>query len=676
MEGRMKNLPFEKDSLLPGTIAYRMEPNDETLRLPAEGGGISIPGLINSSERFLVFLLEVQEEHSMAFELQFFGEGDAMKPRFLLRFGIMPRVPARICADMEWLEGGILFPGHTPGMLKAVCHGSRIGREQIVRVLLVGRDCHHPVMARVSGMALTDERPEPYPLPDIRFIDALGQYKLKDWPGKILSEAELKDKVLRQAALPDAYPVPGWDRFGGCADMKICKATGFFSKAKVDGRWHLTDPEGNAFFSLGMDCVISDPDCRVDGVEKLLDWLPATDDPVYASAYKQPRHFGRGYLDAVPRGEPVIFSYTRANLIRALGGNGHAAWAGMIPRQLKNAGINTLGNWSDPALFGAGMPYVAMLGSFPETDTLIFRDFPDVFSPQYAQRARECARSLRERAGDPWMIGYFLRNEPGWAFVDGLVIADEVLRNPAPSCCRDRLVYWLHQKYAGIAALNAAWHTEYADFDDLGGPIHNASSLSAQAREDLREFSRMMLEAYAAIPAAACRAEDPNHMNLGMRWAWISDPDIVTGWKHFDVFSINCYAVDPTAALNHVRVLGVDLPVMIGEYHFGALDRGLTATGLEGVASQGDRAAAYRHYCEKAAAHPACVGCHYFQCYDQFALGRFDGENYNIGLFDTCLQPYPEMAKASLKSAGRIYAVRLGAPPYRRKPVRIPMIAY
>ncbi len=26
------------------------------------------------------------------------------------------------------------------------------------------------------------------------------------------------------------------------------------------------------------------------------------------------------------------------------------------------------------------------------------------------------------------MIGYFLRNEPSWAFVDNLVLADEVLR--------------------------------------------------------------------------------------------------------------------------------------------------------------------------------------------------------------------------------------------------------
>ena len=104
----------------------------------------------------------------------------------------------------------------------------------------------------------------------------------------------------------------------------------------------------------------------------------------------------------------------------------------------------------------------------------------------------------------------------------------------------------------------------------------------------------------------------------------------------------SCYAESPTAAIDNIVKLGVDLPVMIGEFHFGALDAGPTATGLEGVLTQKDRGIAYRFYCEQAAAHPNGVGCHWFQCYDQFTLGRFDGENYNIGIFDICLQPYPE----------------------------------
>jgi hypothetical protein len=77
------------------------------------------------------------------------------------------------------------------------------------------------------------------------------------------------------------------------------------------------------------------------------------------------------------------------------------------------------------------------------------------------------------------------------------------------------------------------------------------------------------------------------------------------------------------------------------------------------------------------AKHPYGVGCHYFQCYDQFALGRFDGENYNIGLFDICSQPYREMMDAIHTCSEGIYHVASGLKePAEQKPVSIPMIAY
>ena len=70
-------------------------------------------------------------------------------------------------------------------------------------------------------------------------------------------------------------------------------------------------------------------------------------------------------------------------------------------------------------------------------------------------------------------------------------------------------------------------------------------------------------------------------------------------------------------------------------------------------------------------------GCHYFQCYDQFVLGRFDGENYNIGLFDICLRPYGEMLQASRACAESAWAIHAGeAAPTQRRPQTIPMIAY
>ena len=340
--------------------------------------------------------------------------------------------------------------------------------------------------------------------------------------------------------------------------------------------------------------------------------------------------------------------------------------------------MNTLGNWSDDRLLGTiDIPYVTSLPEFPSTAQTIFRDFPDVFSEEYHVQAERCAQALEKRKSDSLMIGYFLRNEPAWAFVDNLVLADEVLYNPARTVCKERLIAFLQERYQNIEALNRAWNSSMENFYSLYQPKECVSKWSEASKNDMKEFSRQMLRAYIEIPVKECRKVDPNHMILGMRWAWISDPELVTGWENFDVFSINCYAVDPTKKIQDVVDLGVDLPVMIGEFHFGALDAGLPATGLEGVESQKDRGAAYRYYCESVAAHPNGVGCHYFQCYDQFTLGRFDGENYNIGLFDICSRIYPEMMEQIKVCGSRIYNVADGKTARSlEKAKMIPMIAY
>lgn len=218
----------------------------------------------------------------------------------------------------------------------------------------------------------------------------------------------------------------------------------------------------------------------------------------------------------------------------------------------------------------------------------------------------------------------------------------------------------MEEKYQSIDALNKAWNTDFVSFADLYRPQKRFPNGLMRQKKICGHFQETCCGAMWKFRPVPVRAVDQNHMILGMRWAWISDPDLVEGWENFDVFSINCYAVDPTSAIQNIVDLGVDLPVMIGEFHFGALDAGLPATGLEGVLSQRDRGIAYRHYCEKAAAHPNGVGCHYFQCYDQFVLGRFDGENYNIGLFDICSQPYPDMMEQIKLCSSEIYEVADG----------------
>jgi len=46
----------------------------------------------------------------------------------------------------------------------------------------------------------------------------------------------------------------GYDSHGGWLKLKGEK-TSFFHTQKIDGRWWLVDPEGNVFFSKGVDNI-------------------------------------------------------------------------------------------------------------------------------------------------------------------------------------------------------------------------------------------------------------------------------------------------------------------------------------------------------------------------------------------------------------------------------------
>lgn len=652
--------------LLPGCKIVRTESTERadgmtapgqntavTLSFAADGNGLDFGFLKETPEfRYLCMTLRAEETHTVAFRIEVYAKDCPEKRAFDFQSGVLPKVATTVVFDKQLLDGRVLFPEAAPGELKITCHGRRVDPDEIAAVRFVTLPSEGPQRLTISDMRLQNWYPDHFELPDVRLLDRFGQWKSREWPGKIHSEAELGQKLGKLVPVQDEQKK---ESFQG---NRLTSGSGYFGKCRKDGRWWLVDPDGFAFFSMGVDCTVPRSDCRIDGIEKWMDWLPEKDDPVYGSLFQTDRKWP-------PAGESrrtcTLFSFQESNLIRVFGADWYQKWQKLIIGQLKKYGINTLGNWSDPNLCSSGqIPYVTSLERFPETKIKIFRDFPDVFSSEYEKDAADCAESLRQRRDDPWMIGYFLRNEPSWAFVDHLILADEVLYNPVPSASRQWLISELKREYGDIENLNRAWGSSYRSFDDFTIPRAHTSAWSGRAETDLRRLSGEMIRRYVEVPARACRSVDPNHMILGMRWAWISDPALVQGWENFDVFSINCYAFDPTDAIQHIVDLGVDLPIMIGEFHFGALDAGPVSTGLKAVRTQEERGRAIRCYMEKTAAHPAGVGCHYFQCYDQFALGRFDGENYNIGLFDICSQPYTEVLAEISAGMREIYKIAAG----------------
>ena len=354
---------------------------------------------------------------------------------------------------------------------------------------------------------------------------------------------------------------------------------------------------------------------------------------------------------------PGAYSWAKANFVRAFGDNWYEAWCKITLRRFREWGANTVACWSDPGFIEySGLPYVQILRGFPKAKKYIFRDFPDVFDPEYAADSARWATQLESRREDKLMIGYFMSNEPNWAFVDRLNIARMTLESGEEFFSKSVILRKLKERYGDISALNAAWETNYTRFRDMCAGV---DKFNAAAEADTMALSEEMVREFIRVPALALKKVDPNHLNLGMRYAWLSSPALAAGREFMDVFSFNCYRHDPWDSIENM-VKMVEMPVMIGEFHFGALDRGLDATGIQAVASQADRAKAYRRYMHRCAAHPMCLGANWFQLTDQPYLGRFDGENYQIGLVDVCGRPYEEMEWEMKRTHREIYKIRMG----------------
>lgn len=638
--------------------------------------------------RYLCLELEVLEAHSMCFQLSFYenglaeekeegSEGQTREPQMRIIFGLLPGIPTMVPFDLRILDSQVLFPERTPGRLKMSIFGKPVRLSDVKEIRLQTAPGFETFRFAASECFLSVEAPA-CELPEKCLIDELGQWTQKEWKGKVkdrqactrllqglLAQAEEAEREEKERG--SAFPFEDWDAYGGWK-KKSFRKTGWFHVERENGRYWLADPEGNAFLSVGLDCINPGVETRL---EPVLPFVPESVREQYLEAERREgaekkaddrlrSSHARGRRKAYD-----FFNYGVENLKAAFGESWKESWMKIVRYYLCSWGINTIGNWSDREFIRfARLPYVIPLDSFseegyPHTETAVFRDFPDVFAPEYEESAKRYAEGLAPFASDPLLIGYFMRNEPEWAFVYGLNIAEEMLANPAQTACRAEFRKRMEAKYGRIDRMNEAWHTSFSGFDGLNGEIYKAASLSPEAEADLRAFSEEMITRYVEIPAKELRRVDENHMNLGMRYAYLTDKSLLCGSQYFDVFSINSYQITPLEPVE--KAAGwLDKPVMVGEFHQGALDVGLTAHGIRGVTSQEQRGCAYRYYLEQGFTHSHFLGAHYFQLNDQSCLGRFDGENYQIGLIDVCMQEYEAMTQAMRACHQSMYRVAAG----------------
>ncbi len=427
---------------------------------------------------------------------------------------------------------------------------------------------------------------------------------------------------------------------------------------KVGDGWRMVDPDGFAWWSAGLDAVRPTIEAVTDGLGSALAERP--EGPAYEGCLGE--RLGLPYVN-----------YLGVNLRRAFGADWEAKWATIAMSQLRRLGFNTVANWSrwDYAQ-QAGLPYVRALEWKHQPVARIYRDFPDVFDPMFQREAEEFAQQLEATKDDPALVGYFMMNEPTWGFSSECPAAGMLFTHES-SHTRQHLAEFLRGRYGTDERLATAWEMDVG-FEQVPAGIWKMP-LTAAATADLEAFSTLMIDRLFTTLAKACRAVDGNHLNLGIRYASAPPAWAIAGMKAFDVFSMNCYQECVPDDLGEKISRVLDRPVIIGEWHFGALDAGLPSTGIGHVPTQADRGKAYRVYLEDAAAKPWCVGVHYFTMYDQSAIGRFDGENYNIGFFDVCNRRYDDLAMAARQSHERLYRVRSGeVMPYRDRPRYLPKV--
>jgi hypothetical protein len=434
-----------------------------------------------------------------------------------------------------------------------------------------------PESIEISNIRATrinsDEEPSPASDGIFPFVDGYGQYIHRDWDDKVNCDNCLAGRKKREEIDLPAHTGPAeWNRYGGWAKGPKLKSAGHFRTEKVEGKWWLVDPEGRLFWSHGITCVNITERTRFKGRERFFSEIPQAGDPLAEFLHAD------------------TFDFYGANLSRKYGVHWRDEAYLRAHRRLRSWGMNTIGNWSDPAICALHKtPYcIPIHYGGPKLDT----GFPVVRDPGFrAALATALADAAKETARDPWCIGYFIDNELNWPTKDRAETAEiyyriclEEMRKAAP----DKLF--------------------------LGSRIH-MHYYPGEGEEDV-------------VLAAA---------------------------KYCDVVSFNRYRF---SAADLKLLSDVDKSVIVGEWHFGALDRGMLHTGLRSVGTQAQRGRTYEFYAKGAIRNPALVGCHWFQYHDQCVTGRGDGENYQIGFLDICDTPYTETVEGCRNAGYSIYRDR------------------
>ncbi len=472
------------------------------------------------------------------------------------------------------------------------------------------------------------------------YLDALGQVRAVDWPGKAKTVDEAR--VLLEAELAEAATKAKnrkLSRYGGWLDGPKLEATGHFRTEKRDGKWWLVDPEGYLFFSVGTclgghksETAITKK--RIDA--GFFEYLPDNQDALY--------EVGR-----VKKDKREVANFLAMNYARTLGKNWEAKDRDGVHHRLRAWGMNTLGAWSDESLQKDGRTPYTLIAS-PGWTGANPNGFPAPFFDRFEEEMRTALQRYSWAKDDPYFLGIFIGNELDWPDR----FTDMVFELKDNHSTKQWVLNTLKKKHTEINRLNKAWKTSFTDWNQV--LTAEPEAIPEASREDIEPLYREFTTSYFTKCKAAVNKVLPHKLYLGCR-SHRGPPVIGQGAVgHVDIFSVNVY--DARVRAPQVPS-NIDMPIIASEFHFGAVDRGVPSPGLSGSWDQRQRGLAFCNYLASALADPRFVGVHWFQWLDQSAAGRPDRENHNCGLIDVTGRSYPEFVELVSRATQAMYPARL-----------------
>jgi len=399
---------------------------------------------------------------------------------------------------------------------------------------------------------------------------------------------------------------PKLSRYGGDASTNF-RSTGFFRVEKINGKQWIVDPEGKAFIGISLNSVRK------------------------GSSPQHERVFAEKY-------------------------GTDAKWMAGVKQDMKTAGFNMLGSWSDTAairMFNQtnpreGIVYTTQLSllsgfvqqqkkndpSKKEWPALAF-----VFDPGFENYCRTKCEA-NKYAADPWLAGHFSDNE--LPFQSNLIKEFISLSDPG-SAAYHLALNWVQSKALDTANIN---------------------------KDQQEIFSGYVAAVYYKIVSAAIKQSDPNHLYLGSRLhsSAKNNPYVLKACEEYlDVVSINYYG-NWTPTLNEFNAWNaLKKPFMVTEFYTKAEDSGLPNISGAGwlVKTQKERGIFYQNFCLSLLASPNCIGWHWFRYQDNDPTDpKADPSNNdsNKGLVNNRYEVYLPLAEKMLELNRHAYALRSSNP--------------